>query len=158
VWGPGDTTVLPTIVDMVEAGKFRFIGGGHHRTSTTHVHNAVEGMILAADRGRAGAAYFVTDGDPIEFREWIKKLVATRGVEVPDKSIPRPVAAAVAAGGETIWKLRRKTDSPPPVTRMAYWVSALECTLDDSAARKELGYVPVITREQGLAELGEQPS
>ena len=35
VWGPGDTTVLPAIVEMVKAGKFRFIGGGHHRTSTT---------------------------------------------------------------------------------------------------------------------------
>ena len=158
VWGPGDTTVLPAIVDMVKAGKFRFIGGGHHRTSTTHVDNTVEGLVLAADRGRPGAAYFVTDGEPIEFQEWIKKLVATRGVEVPDKSVPKPVAGALAAGSETVWKLLRKTDSPPPLTRMAYWVSALECTLDDSAARNEMGYVPVITREQGLTDLAEQPS
>jgi nucleoside-diphosphate-sugar epimerase len=158
VWGPGDTTVLPSIVDMIEKGKFAFIGGGRHRTSTTHVDNTVEGLILAADKGTPGAAYFVTDGEPIVFREWIERLVATRGVEAPDKSVPKPVAGALAAGGETVFKLLRRTQKPPPLTRMAYWVSSLECTLDDSAARRDLGYVPVITREQGLTDLSEQAS
>ena len=158
VWGPGDTTVLPAIVDMVKAGKFAFVGGGTHKTSTTHVDNAVEGLVLAADKGKPGAAYFVTDGEPIVFREWIEKLLATQGVEAPGRSVPRPLAAAAAAGSETLWKLLRRTNSPPPLTRMAYWVSGLECTLDDSAARRDLGYAPVITREQGLADLSEQAS
>jgi nucleoside-diphosphate-sugar epimerase len=157
VWGPGDATVLPTIVDAVEAGKFAFIGGGGHRTSTTHVDNAVEGMVLAADKGAPGAAYFVTDGDPIVFREWIGKLLATQGVDAPDKSIPRPVAAALAAGGEAAWRLLRLKGAPP-LTRMTCWVTGLECTLDDSAARRDLGYVPVVTREQGLEQLAESRS
>jgi nucleoside-diphosphate-sugar epimerase len=155
VWGPGDTTVLPNIVSMVKAGKFAFIGGGTHRTSTTHVDNTVEGLVLAADKGRPGAAYFVTDGEPIVFREWIGKLLATQGVEAPDKSVPKPVATALAAGSETLWKLL-PLKGPPPLTRFAVWVSGLECTLDDSAARRELGYVPVITREQGLEQLKEE--
>jgi len=128
VWGPGDTTVLPSIVDMVKAGKFAFIGGGRQRTSTTHVDNTVEGLILAADKGTPGAAYFVTDGEPIVFREWITKLLATRGVEAPGKSVPKPVAGALAAGGETLWKLLRRTEKPPPLTRMAYWVSSARST------------------------------
>jgi nucleoside-diphosphate-sugar epimerase len=57
-----------------------------------------------------------------------------------------------------VWKLRRRTDSPPPLTRFAYWASGLECTIDDSAAQRDLGYAPVITREQGLADMAEQPS
>ena len=31
----------------------------------------------------------------------------------------------------------------PPLTRLAYWLSAHECTLDISKARSELGYEPV---------------
>jgi nucleoside-diphosphate-sugar epimerase len=155
VWGPGDATVLPSIIDAVESGKFAFIGGGTHSTSTTHVDNCVEGLVLAADKGRAGAAYFVTDGAPIVFREWIAKLLATQGIDVPDKSIPRPVAAAVAAAGEAAYRHLPGLKGPPPLTRMTYWVTGLECTLDDSAARRELGYVPVITREQGLDGLAE---
>lgn len=154
VWGPGDATVLPSIVEAVESGRFAFIGGGRHRTSTTHVDNAVEGLVLAADRGRPSAAYFVTDGEPIVFREWIARLLATRDVEPPTRSIPRPVAAALAAAGETAWRLL-PLKGAPPLTRMTYWVTGLECTLDDSAARADLGYAPVITREQGLDGLRE---
>ena len=155
VWGTGDATVLPTLVDAVESGRFAFIGGGAHRTSTTHVDNAIEGMVLAADKGRPGAAYFVTDGEPIVFRDWIAKLLATRGIEAPGRSIPRPVAAAVAAAGETAWRVL-PLKGAPPLTRMTYWVTGLECTLDDSAARRDLGYAPVITREQGLEQLREE--
>ncbi len=108
VWGPGDQTVLPTIVGMVESGKFAFIGGGKHRTSTTHVDNAVEGMVLAADKAPAGRAYFVTDGEPIVFRDWITKLLATQGVEAPGKSVPKPVAGALAAGE------RDRLEAAPP--------------------------------------------
>ena len=50
VWGPGDTTILPALVEAVAKGRFSWIGGGRHRTSTTHVDNVVEGLMLAATR------------------------------------------------------------------------------------------------------------
>jgi nucleoside-diphosphate-sugar epimerase len=152
VWGPGDTTVLPGLVKAVESGRFAWIGGGRHLTSTTHVDNAVEGLVLAADRGRPGAAYFVTDGEPVVFREWVERLLATRGIEVPDRSVPRPLAAALAAAGEAAWRLLGR-DGEPPLTRLGYWMTGLECTLDDSRAREELGYVPPTTRESGLNQM-----
>ena len=42
---------------------------------------------------------------------------------------------------------------PPPLTRFAVWVSSQECTIDIGRAERELGYRPVKSREQGLAEL-----
>src|ERR671924_580433 len=84
VWGPGDTTVLPGLMEAVENGRFSWIGGGRHLTDTTHVDNVVEGLMLAAERGRAGEAYFVTDGEPVVFRDFITELLATQGVEAPD--------------------------------------------------------------------------
>ena len=79
VWGPGDTTLVPEIVELIRSGKFAWVGGGGHLTSTAHVDNVVEGLVLAADKGRGGEAYFVTDGDPIAFRDMITALVATAG-------------------------------------------------------------------------------
>ena len=52
VWGLGDTTLLPVMVGMVRAGRFAWIGGGRHLTSTTHVDNTVEGLILGATAGQ----------------------------------------------------------------------------------------------------------
>jgi nucleoside-diphosphate-sugar epimerase len=152
VWGAGDTTLLPEIVAAVEGGKFAWIGGGGHLTATTHVDNVVEGLVLTAQKGSAGEAYFITDGEPSVFRDFISELVSTQGVEPPTRTVPAPVAGAVAASSETIWRLLR-LGGEPPVTRLALWLSSQECTIDTSKARSELGYEPVRTREEGMAEL-----
>lgn len=152
VWGRGDETILPTLVEMVESGRFAWIGGGRHRTSTTHIDNAVHGLRLAAERGRPGRAYFVTDGEPVVFREFVTELLSTRDVEPPDRSIPRPLALAAAAACESAWR-HLPLPGEPPLTRLAVWLSSLETTIDTSRARAELGYEPVRTIAEGLEEL-----
>jgi nucleoside-diphosphate-sugar epimerase len=152
VWGKGDSTLLPQIVSMVKGGRFAWIGGGGQLTSTSHIDNTVEGLVLAADRGKPGGVYFVTDGEPVVFREFVGDLIRTQGVEPPTRTLPLGVARAAAAASETTWRLLRRKDHPP-LTRFTVWVSALECTIDDSRARDEMGYREIKTREQGLAEL-----
>jgi nucleoside-diphosphate-sugar epimerase len=152
VWGVGDTTLLPGIKSMVEAGRFAWIGGGTHLTDTTHVDNVVEGLLLTAAKGRAGEAYFVTDGDRVVFREFVSALLETQGVEPPTRSVPAAVAGPMAAAAEGVWRVLR-LGGEPPATRFAVWVSSQECTIDISKARSEFGYEPVKTREEGLAEL-----
>jgi nucleoside-diphosphate-sugar epimerase len=152
VWGPGDTTILPSLAAAVENGRFAWIGGGRHRTSTTHVDNVIHGLLLGAERGRPGGVYFVTDGEPVVFREFITELLSTQGVTVPDRTMPAPLARAVAAGGEGVWRTFR-LGGQPPVTRLAYWLSAQECTIDISRARAELDYEPVRSIPEGMEEL-----
>ncbi len=155
VWGRGDTTLLPAITELVRSRRFRWIGGGRQLTATTHVDNTVEGLWLAATKAPAGGVYFVTDGEPVVFREFLTRMLATRGVTPPDSSVPAGVAGPVALVCERIWRALKRFDSPPPVTRFAVWVSSQECTIDISRARRELGYAPVTSREEGLAELAD---
>jgi nucleoside-diphosphate-sugar epimerase len=152
VWGPGDTTVLPSIVSAVKKGQFRWIGGGRHKTSTTHVDNVTEGLWLGATRGAGGAAYFVTDGEPVVFREFVTRLLATQGIGPPDGELPAPVARALATAGEAAWRAL-PLPGAPPITRFALWVSTLECTIDITRAREELGYAPIKSIDEGLQEL-----
>lgn len=156
VWGPGDTTLLPGIVELMRSGKFAWVGGGGNLTSTAHVENVVEGLVLAAEKGRGGEAYFVTDGEPIAFREMITALAATQGVEPGSRNVPAPVAKTAAAAAEGLWRTLRLRGEPP-ITRLAVWNSALECTVNDAKAREKLGYRPVISREDGLAALSSSP-
>jgi nucleoside-diphosphate-sugar epimerase len=152
VWGRGDTTLLPAMTAMVRAGRFAWIAGGRHLTSTTHVDNVVHGLLLGAERGAPGGVYFVTDGAPVVFRDFVTRLLATQGVTPPDRSLPAPVARAVATVGETAWRLL-PLPGRPPLTRLAVWLSALEATIDITRARTELGYAPVRTIDEGLEEL-----
>ena len=108
--------------------------------------------MLGAERGRPGGVYFVTDGEPVVFREFITELLGTQGVTPGDRNMPAPVAHAIAAGAEGVWRTFRLGGSPP-ITRLAYWLSAQECTIDISRARAELGYEPVRSIPEGMEEL-----
>ena len=152
VWGKGDTTLLPEMIKTVEAGRFAWVGGGANVTETTHVDNVVEGLILAAEKGRGGEAYFVTDGEPVVFREFVTALLRSQGVEPPDRSLPAWTAAPMARVCETAWKLL-PLPGEPPMTSFRSWLLTQECTIDISKARSELGYAPIVSHERGLAEL-----
>jgi nucleoside-diphosphate-sugar epimerase len=152
VWGAGDTTLLPALVDGTRRGRLVWLDGGRHLTAVTHVENVVEGLVLAAERGRPGEAYFVTDGEPVEFRDFVSELLRTQGVEPPTRSLPAWVGRLAAPAAEGAWRAL-PLPGEPPLTRFAYWISAQECTIDISKARHDLGYAPRVTREQGMAEL-----
>jgi nucleoside-diphosphate-sugar epimerase len=152
VWGAGDTSVLPQLVKAVRSGRFAWIGGGTNLMDTTHIDNTVEGLVLGAERGRPGEAYFVTDGEPVRFRAFVTELLDTQGVQAPNRSLPYWAANLVAEVGERAWRLLRRPGAPP-LDYMSLWATALECTINIGKARTELGYAPVRTREEGFAEL-----
>jgi nucleoside-diphosphate-sugar epimerase len=152
VWGAGDTSVLPQLVKAVRSGRFAWIGGGTNLMDTTHIDNTVEGLVLGAERGRPGEAYFVTDGEPVRFRAFVTELLETQGVRAPNRSLPYWAANLIAEAGERAWRLLRRPGAPP-LDYMSLWATALECTINIGKARGELGYAPVRTREEGFAEL-----
>ena len=155
IWGNDDTSVLGAMVAAVKAKRFMWMDGGHYPTSTCHVDNVCEGMLLAAEKGRGGEAYFLTDGAPVELRAFVTKLLASRGVDPGDKSIPAWLALTVAYFAEFVWEICGPfgLKGEPPVTRMAVHLFGEPVTVNDAKARRELGYVGKVTREQGYATL-----
>lgn len=152
IWGPGDGAWLPGLVEKVEAGVFRWVDHGEHLTSTCHVYNVVEALILASDHGTPGSVYFITDGPAGPFKEFASAYLATADVQVGDGSIPGWVMRAGGAVLETIWRAL-PTKSSPPVNRVEAYMISHPPVFDDTKARNELSYRPVITVEAGLAEL-----
>lgn len=146
IWGLGDTSVLPQIVAAVQRGRFGWLGGGRYLTSTCHVDNVVEGTLLAAERGKPGEIYFLTDGAPVEFRDFMTRLLGTQGIDASRvRDVPLWLARLVA--GATGWMKH------PPVTRTALALVGHEVTVDDSKARRELGYQGKVSIEAGLAQM-----
>jgi nucleoside-diphosphate-sugar epimerase len=140
------------MVELVRSGRFRWIGGGRHLTSTCHVDNCVHGLVLAADHGTPGAAYFVTDGPPVPFRGFASALLATQGVSAPTGTAPRWLVRALAALAGAGWRLL-PLSGVPPLDPIALRVAGEVCTVRDEKARRELGYEGKVSRERGFAEL-----
>jgi nucleoside-diphosphate-sugar epimerase len=152
VWGKGDTTLLPGMAATVEEGKWAWVGGGRNVTDTAHVDNVVEGLVLGARKGVPGEAYFVTDDEPVVFREFVTAMLRTQGVEPPDRSLPAWTAAPMARVCEAAWRLL-PLKGEPPMSTFRSWILTQECTIDISKAKRDLGYAPVVSRDEGLAEM-----
>lgn len=152
IWGPGDTTLLPGIAEMAKAGKFIWIDGGKARTSTTHIDNLARAIELALTAGRGGEAYFILDESEISMKGIITGMADTIGLTLPDKSAPSWLLGGVAGLSEGIWRLF-SLKGQPPITRHVVMVMKCDCVLNGSKARDELGYVPTVSRDEGLAAM-----
>ena len=152
IWGKGDTSVLPQIINAVQRGEFMWINGGRYLTSTCHVKNVCEGALLAAERGHGGEIYFLTDGQSIEFHTFITALLKTQNIDPGNRNVPLWLARNFARVSETIWRVLR-LNSRPPITRTAVCLIGESITVNDAKARRELGYVGKLSIEAGLAEM-----
>lgn len=149
VWGPRDTSVLPSVVRMQRAGAFVWLDGGRHETSTTHVRNVAAAIELALSKGQGGSAYFVSDAGTRTIRQFLTALARTQGVELSNQSVSSALMRAASVVIEGLWRalsIRRA----PPITRFAIAMLSSTVTVDDSRARRELGYAPEITVDEGL--------
>ena len=107
---------------------------------------------LAAERGRGGEVYFLTDGEPVEFRDFVTRLVRTQGVEPPSRAAPLWFGDTLARVAEWLWAEFPITGEPP-LTRTAMNLFFREVTIRSDKAARELGYAPPVSIGQGLAEL-----
>jgi hypothetical protein len=152
VWGQGDTTIVPEIKAMVEKGQFLWIGGGHHRISTTNIGNLTSGIRLAMGHGGAGEVFYITDNEPMEMRSFFTRYMDANGTKLPDRSVPaRPVALA-ALLIEGLWKLFRPR-TKPPITRFAVALLSRDHYIVTDKARRLLGYQPSVTVDAGMAAI-----
>lgn len=151
IWGHGGTQ-LDKLLDKVRRGQFMWIDHGNVTMEMVHVDNVVEAVCLALTQGRSGQVYWVTDGHPMPAREFLGALIAARGVKVPGKNMPGSLARPVAAAVEALWRLLG-VKSVPPLSRFQLDFIALPRRYDLGKSERELGYRPVRTFNEGLAEM-----
>jgi nucleoside-diphosphate-sugar epimerase len=133
--------------------------GRPQQIDTTYIDNAVAAHLAAYDRLApgspvAGKAYFITQDEPLEGPTFINDMLDAAGLPPVTRTIPTPLARSAAALAEAVWRTF-KLQSEPPVTR--FLVSQLSTAhwYDISAARRDLGYDPVVSYAQGMARLKE---
>lgn len=158
VWGPGDPHLVPRLVARAKAGRLRKIGDGKNLVDTVFVDNAAfahERALdrLAADSPVAGKAYFIAQGEPRPLWETIQALIlAAGGPILPVRGVPESAAVAVGAICEAAWKML-PLRGEPPMTRFVAHQLATSHWFDLTAARRDLGYHPIVSFEEGLERL-----
>jgi len=159
VWGPGRDHMISTIVARGRAGRLRRVGAFNKLIDVTYVEDAAAAHWLAAERlapgaACAGKAYFLSQGDPRPNWDIVNMILAAAGLPPVTGSVPYAAARAAAAVLETAWRLAR-VSSEPPLTRFVLQQLTTAHWFDITAARRDLGYAPSVTIEQGMEKLKE---
>ncbi len=154
VWGPRDPHIIPRIVARARAGRLPQIGDGSNRVDVTYVENAAEAHILAADRLSdsspvRGRAYFIGQEAPVYLWQFINTILERLGAPEIRRTVPYPLAAAAATAMETAYRLAG-SEREPLLTRLLAAQLAKSRWFDLTAARRDLGYGPRISTDEGM--------
>lgn len=157
IWGPADNHLVPRIVAKARAGKLRRIGRRPCLVDTVYVDNAAEAHLNAADRlapgsPPAGKAYFISNGEPLPVWEMVNRILAAAGLPPEERSVPASLAYAAGTVCETVW-MALALSGEPPMTRFVARELATAHWFDISAARRDLGYQPRVSLDEGLRRL-----
>lgn len=159
IWGPGDNHLVPRILARSKAGRLRRIGSRPCMVDTVYVDNAAHAHLLAADRlvpggAIAGKLYFISNNEPLPLWEMVNRILSAAGLPPVTRGIPAGAALAAGILFEGLWSILRLAGEPP-MTRFVAREMATAHWFDISAARRDLGYEPEITIDEGLKRLKE---
>jgi nucleoside-diphosphate-sugar epimerase len=157
IWGPGDKIgIIPQFVSKLADGKFSSIG--HDRdvmVDLCYVKNAARACCLAGQSGKAsGRIYFITDGEPVSLWPFIDHLCDLLELPRPVRNVSPAIAMNVARVVESIWRLPWLAKrGGAPLTRYRVGILTKSSTYNIDAAKRDLGYAPMVSVEEGLAQL-----
>jgi nucleoside-diphosphate-sugar epimerase len=157
IWGPRDRHLIPRLLERHRRGKLRRVGDACNLIDMIYVENAAAAHLQAADALVAGSPvggqmYFLSQGQPVNCWRWIDQILDLAGLPPVQRHIGLPAAYAAGAALEATYRVLR-LGGEPPMTRFLALQLARSHYFDISRARRDFGYRPVITTEEGMVRL-----
>jgi nucleoside-diphosphate-sugar epimerase len=157
IWGPGDTNLVPRILARARAGRLRRIGRRPNLVDSIYIDDAAEAHLRAADRlapgaPTAGRVYFLSQGEPWPIWDLVNRILRAAGLPPVSRTIPRPLAVLAGVACEVTACVLGLESEPPMTLFLARELSSAHWFNID-AARRDLGYEPSVTIEEGMRRL-----
>ncbi|MBW2589961.1 MAG: NAD-dependent epimerase/dehydratase family protein [Deltaproteobacteria bacterium] len=152
IWGPGDNHLVPRVI--AKSKRLKIIGSGKNLVDTIYIDNAADAHILAAENldknpENSGNVYFISQGKPVPLWDMINAILKAAGLGPVKGSISKQTTWLVGAVFEFFYKILH-IKKEPPMTRFVAHELATSHWFDISAARRDLGYSPRVSIEEGL--------
>lgn len=148
VFGPGDRSLLPRVIDAARADRLPQVGAGDNLVDVTYVANVAHAAALALIRPAAvGRTYHITNDEHVRLWPLLRHVLRQLGVDDRLRVVPLPLLLGVAAAMEAQAAL---TGREPLLTRYSVAILGRTQTYDIGAARRDLGYAPLVTVAEGV--------
>jgi len=157
IYGPRELILCQRLFRIVQRGFYPIIGSGRALTEFCFVKNQVCGIRLAAENGKPGQVYFISDDRSYTIEEIVDAIASELGTPVVKPHIPVRLALLMGLTFEILSKLFRfypfvipQTGRPPFSRKTVEWTSESRLFCDISKARQELGYRPPYSLKEGI--------
>jgi 2-alkyl-3-oxoalkanoate reductase len=150
VFGPGDTVLLPRVLEAARKGKLPILVGKHGPAigDLIYIDNLVDAIVAAAVRADVRGDINLTNNEPVVLQEFLAQLFSRLDIALPRKRVPVAVAMAAAAVLEATHALFLP-HREPAITRFGIHVFAFSKTFDVSKMLSLFG-PPRISLAEGL--------
>ena len=157
----GDRETIVGAYGTWKSGKTHVqLGDNQNLFDKVYVSNVALALVLAADKleepGVAGEVFFITNGEPWPFWDFMRALWAAMDEQFPYQRkpakkpvvIPRTVAMGLAyVVSFFAWVVGKKDNNFTPYT---VGFATMSMYFDDSKARRLLGYKPEVSVKEGI--------
>ncbi|MFO7666959.1 MAG: NAD-dependent epimerase/dehydratase family protein, partial [Desulfobacterales bacterium] len=155
IWGPRDNHLVPRIIR--KAKRLRIVGNGKNIVDTIYIDNAACAHILAADslendKSLSGKIYFISQGKPVPLWKMINNILKAGGLPPITRTLNPKFALLAGSFFESLYKLFN-IKNEPPITKFVAKELATSHWFDITAAKRDLGYEPAVSTEDGLKQL-----
>lgn len=157
VFGPGDNRFLPAVLEKAQSGKLkRAVGNRDKLSDFTYISNLVDAILMAEaalepNSPVSGQAYFVTNGEPMAFFDFIEKMLLELGYPPITGKVPYWLAYTAAAIAEGIDTLKGGTlNAENGLTRFSIRYMVTHHYYSIEKARRDFGWEPKVSLDEGI--------
>jgi nucleoside-diphosphate-sugar epimerase len=149
VYGPRQPPALTRIFRMIHQGKFKIIGDGTSIKSFCYIDNLIKGVLLAEESGKTvGRIFFISDSEPYTPKKMAQTIAIEERVVLSRRHLPSFVSSLC---GYLVMGLE-KFFGIYSISLYAIRTMNVDFACDISLAKKELGYNPNISLQEGIRE------
>ncbi|KAG2254484.1 hypothetical protein Bca52824_084620 [Brassica carinata] len=164
VYGPGEEKYLDRVISNARLGLLLFkIGDPNSKIDWIYVDNIVLALMLAttgllSEHSKvAGKVYFVSDGDPINFFEFLRPLLKNLDYELPKSSLSISLAVSLGNICKSMYimlspLLNQRWIPQPLILPPEVYKVGVTSYYSIKKAKEELGYEPKTQPEEAMTE------
>ena len=153
VYGPGEMRDLYRIIKMMKKGIFPQVGLRPNLFPAVYLDDALNGLMLAMEKGRIGQTYIISDETSHDLRT-IRRLVR-KHLGIHNRLYPVFPKYPMLGMFTVLDWISDKTGIKFPASRKNIQFITAERSFSIEKAKKELGYRPMVGLDEGLRKTVE---
>ena len=159
VFGPGDNRLIPNL--LARRGRMRELGKRTYLSDFLYIDNFVDAVqaaesTMVEDASISGEAFFITNGEPLAFFEFVERVLAATDHPKIVGRVPAWVAYLAATFVEIYFHLiSREIIAEDGMSRFAIRYLMTHHYFNSKKAQRLLHWCPRVTLDEGIERTGE---